>query len=450
MTDNDPTDAYPELASEEEADVTLNDDKPISVNSSDWTVEVLCNRRTRRKINLQPEYQREYVWRLKPELPSRLIESLLLNIPIPPIYFAKMPNETLEVIDGQQRLTTLFHFVEDQFALQKLERIKSLNGLKFSQLSETQQDKILGSQIRSVVIETGANDQMRYEVFERLNRGAMALNEQEIRNCVYRGLFCDLLANLEKDQWWRKVKGGSEPEPRFAEREIILRYFAFAERINHYKGNLKRFLNGYMADYAPKDQDKVDEQAEMFRETMRNIYAVFGTHSARLYSAGTEDNPTAEGKWETKFSVSALDIQASALLGQPPAKVQAAAEQIREAYLLYILSNSQVRLAISRQPAAATATRTRCFGFKAIVQDILTNTTLEPRFFSYTFRQQLFDADPTCKLCKNQIHSFDDSAVDHIHPYSKGGKTEPANAQIAHRSCNGRKCANVSLPTAGV
>lgn len=382
---------------------------------------------------------------MKPELPSRLIESLLLNIPIPPIYFAKMPNESLEVIDGQQRLTTLFHFVEDQFALQKLERIKSLNGLKFGQLSETQRDKILGSQIRSVVIETGANDQMRYEVFERLNRGAMALNEQEIRNCVYRGGFCDLLAKLEKDQAWRKVKGGSEPEPRFAEREMILRFFAFAERINYYKGNLKQFLNGYMANNAPKDQDKIDEQAEMFRQAMQNIYAVFGNHSARLYSAGTEDNPTAEGKWETKFSVSALDIQASALLGQPPAKVQSAAEQIREAYLFYVLSNSQVRLAISRRPAASEATKTRCVGFKAIVHSILTDTTLEPRAFARSFRQQLFDADPTCKLCNNQIHNFDDAAVDHIHPYSKGGKTEASNAQITHRSCNARKCANLSL-----
>lgn len=443
MAEDNPTEAYPELAPEAEADNSPNDDKPLAVNSADWTVEVLCSPGMHIKINLQPEYQREYVWRLKPELPSRLVESLLLNIPVPPIYFAKLPDESLEVIDGQQRLTTLFRFVEDKFAFQKLERMKSLNGFKFSQLPKKQQNKILGSQIRSVVIETGANDQMRYEVFERLNRGAMALNEQEIRNCVYRGGFCDLLARLEKDQAWRKVKGGAEPEPRFAEREMILRFFAFAERINYYKGNLKRFLNEYMADYAPQDQGRLDEQAEMFRQAMRNIYSVFGNQSARLYSAGTEDNPTVDGRWETKFSVSALDIQASALLGQNPAKVQVAAEQIRESYLLYILSNSQVRLAISRQPAAATATKTRCFGFKAMVQDILSNTNVEPRFFAYSFRQQLFNEDPTCKLCNNQIHNFEDSAVDHILPYSKGGKTQPDNAQIAHRSCNATKCANI-------
>lgn len=447
MADHDPTEDYPELSSENETAVVEGDEKPIQWNAADWTVDVLRDKLAKGKIDLQPEYQREYVWRLKPELPSRLIESLLLHIPIPPIYFAKLATGSWEVIDGQQRLTTLFQFVGNEFELQKLNKMGSLNGLKFAGLSEKHQDTILNATIRSVVIETGTNDQMRYEVFERLNRGAMALNEQEIRNCVYRGGFCDLLAKLEKDQSWRKVKGGSEPEPRFAEREMILRFFAFAERINHYKGNLKRFLNGYMSDYAPKEQDKIDEQAEMFRQTMGNIYSVFGNQSARLYSAGTEDQPTVDGKWETKFSVSALDIQASAMYGQNPAKVQIAAEQIREAYLLYILSNPQVRLAISRQPASATATKTRCFGFKAIVQDILTNTNIEPRFFDYSFRHQLFDADPTCKLCSNQIHNFDDCAVDHILPYSRGGKTEPTNAQLAHRSCNGRKCANIASGT---
>ena len=215
MADDDPTLAYPELESATDEDNGPSDEKPVSVNATDWTVEVLSGPRMRNNMNLQPEYQREYVWRLKPELPSRLIESLLLNIPVPPVYFAKLANGMLEVIDGQQRLTTIFRFVDNNFPLQKLERMKSLNGSSFSQLTEQQRGKILDSQICSVVIETGSDDQMRYEIFERLNRGAMALNEQEIRNCVYQGPFCNLLATLEQDDFWRKVKGGQQPEPAF-------------------------------------------------------------------------------------------------------------------------------------------------------------------------------------------------------------------------------------------
>src|SRR5437764_11990831 len=101
----------------------------------DWTISALRDRVERNKINLQPHYQREYVWELKPELPSRLIESILLEIPVPPIYFGKMPGARLEVIDGQQRLTTLIKFVRNEFQLQKLQGLGSLNGKYFQDLS---------------------------------------------------------------------------------------------------------------------------------------------------------------------------------------------------------------------------------------------------------------------------------------------------------------------------
>jgi hypothetical protein len=96
-------------------------------------------------------------------------------------------------------------------------------------------------------------------------------------------------------------------------------------------------------------------------------------------------------------------------------------------------------LAISLKPSGTRATKTRWFGFKAEVLEILNNTRNEPRFFSFEFRKRLWEENPVCMLCKNQIHSFEDSTVDHIVPYSKGGKTEPANGQLAHRSCNARK-----------
>jgi len=109
--------------------------------------------------------------------------------------------------------------------------MNSLNGKLFKELPKEHQEKILDSPIRSIVIDAAKNMDLRYEIFERLNRGSMQLNEQEIRNCVYRGPFNDLLAELEKDQTWRKVKGGSDPEGRFKEREMILRFFAFANRL---------------------------------------------------------------------------------------------------------------------------------------------------------------------------------------------------------------------------
>ena len=141
---------------------------------------------------------------------------------------------------------------------------------------------------------------------------------------------------------------------------------------------------------------------------------------------------------------SLLDIQASALVGKPPAKVQAVAEQIREQYLYCVLSDVVLQSAISKQTGATTQTKYRWRAFKTIIEPILDGTILELRFFDITFRRKLFDQSAICKICGNQIHSFDDSTVDHIHPYSKGGKTLPENSQLTHRSCNARK--NMFLP----
>jgi 5-methylcytosine-specific restriction endonuclease McrA len=437
---------YPELEPEAEGVSTENtDDRPVLSQPYDWTISTLRDKYEKGQVDLQPHYQREYVWELKPELPSRLIESLLLEIPIPPIYFGKMPGGRLEVIDGQQRLTTLIRFVRNDFHLQKLLRMGSLNGKRFRELSEEHQAKVTDAPIRSIVIDAGNNQNLRYEVFERLNRGAMGLNEQELRNCVYRGSFCDLLAELENEQTWRRIKGTDKPESRFVEREMILRFFAFANRLNNYKGKLKSFLNDYMGQYAPRGEADLNAQANTFRQSMQNVWTVFGENSARLYSTGTEDRPSVDGRWEPKFSISALDIQASALIGQHAGKVQAAAEQIREMYIFYLLTQPQVRLAISRQPAGTAATKLRWTGFKAHVQQILDQTAVEPRFFTFEFRRQLFKAEPTCKICSNQIHCLEDSTVDHIHPYARGGRTVPENAQLAHRSCNARK--SISLPS---
>ncbi len=417
------------------------DQRPVSSQPHDWTISVLRDKWERNLLNLQPAYQREYVWKLKPELPSRLIESLLLEIPIPPLYFGKIPGGRLEVIDGQQRLTTMINFVSNRFQLVRLRAMESLNSKHFRELSEEHQTKILDAPIHSVVIDDGSNTELRYEIFERLNRGSMALNEQEVRNCVFRGPFNDMLAQLERDSYWRRVRGTSDPAPRFVEREIILRFFAFVNRLQFYAGNLKRFLNEYMAKYAPRDADQTTEQAEVFKQTIQNIYTVFGPNSARLYSKDARSN---NGSWDTKFSVAAFDIQASALVGKPAAKVQAAAEQIREQYLFSFLTDPMLQAAISKSAGATIQTKYRWNALKTLVEPLIDGQVLEPRFFDYAFRRQIFDRSPQCKICENQIHSFEDSTVDHIFPYSKGGKTIPENGQLAHRTCNARK--NISLP----
>ena len=441
-----PTDDQLEPDNSGEEQKVKPDDHPVTSRICDWTISVLTGMLDTGQLDLQPQFQREYVWATRPELPSRLIESLLLKIPIPPIYFGNLPDGKLEVIDGQQRLTTLVKFVRNQFALCKLLRLSSLNGKFFRELTAEQQGKILREPIRTIEIDAAGNTELRYEVFERLNRGSMALNEQELRNCVYRGPFNNLLAELEKDPYWRKVKGGDAPEGRFKEREIILRIFAFANRLPQYGGNLKAFLNEYMEQYAPKTEAALKAHATMFRQTMQNIYAVFGGNSARLYESSP--SRTNNGTWDTKFSVTALDIQASALMNRPPAKVQQAAEQIREFFLFTMLTDVEMQDAISRRTGSTAQTKIRFAKFSKLVDPIIDGTLIEPRFFDLQFRKELWDKSQVCQLCKNEIHSFADCTVDHVMPYSKNGKTVVTNAQLAHRGCNARK--NAQVPAASL
>ena len=251
--------------------------------------------------------------------------------------------------------------------MHKLLRLNSLNEKFFRDLSKEQQGKILDAGIRSVVIDTAGNTDLRFEIFERLNRGSMILNEQELRNCVYRGRFNDLLAELEHEATWRRVKGGAKPEDRFKEREMILRVIAFANRLPQYSGNLKRFLNEYMGQFAPKDDQQLRSHAAFFRQTMQNIYAVFGENAGRLYVIGRNN----KGSWDSRFSVTALDIQFSALMNRAPARVQQAAEQIRELFLFTMLTDSELQDAISRRTGSTAQTMIRWAKFRTLLDPIM-------------------------------------------------------------------------------
>lgn len=197
-----------------------------------------------------------------------------------------------------------------------------------------------------------------------------------------------------------------------------------------------------MGQYAPQEAQELKTHTILFRQTIQNIYAVFGDKAGRLYEVSPRTN---RGTWEGKFSVTAFDIQASALVNRGTAKVQQSAEQIRELFLFTMLTDAELQDAISKRTGSTSQTKVRWTKFRSLVDPIIDGTLIEPRFFDYAFRKELYENSDECKLCGNQIHIFDDSTVDHITPYSKGGKTIPENAQLAHRSCNVRK--NAQMPT---
>jgi len=137
------------------------------------------------RLKLDPDWQRSYVWSGK--RPSQFIESLLMSLPIPVLFLAQTPQEDYEVIDGVQRLTTCFRFLDNQFKLSGLNVYTNLNGLTFKELPREHQQQIQDSVITCFQLAASVSQDMLFTIFERINSGGMRLNEMEIRNCIYRG-----------------------------------------------------------------------------------------------------------------------------------------------------------------------------------------------------------------------------------------------------------------------
>jgi len=152
-------------------------------------------------LDPRPGFQRGYVW--DKTKASRLIESILLKVPIPPIYTAQDDDDTEVVIDGQQRLLSIFSFIDGKlpgdkkkFTLSGLKVKKDLNWYSFKDLEKSEQKTILNYSLPLITITKESDKNIRFEIFERLNTGSQPLNHQEIRNCIYRGKYNDFINKL--------------------------------------------------------------------------------------------------------------------------------------------------------------------------------------------------------------------------------------------------------------
>ncbi len=168
------------------------------------------------KLLQTPEIQREYVW--DNGRASRLIESLILNIPVPPLYFSETQDAKFHVIDGHQRIKSIARFLENQFSLTGLRVLSEFKGKRFHQLPEREQRFLKTRSLRVVIITHESHPNMKFEVFERLNTGGISLNAQELRNSLYRGDLTERLKNscfsnpfdsasgrkYRVDVWWMK------------------------------------------------------------------------------------------------------------------------------------------------------------------------------------------------------------------------------------------------------
>ncbi len=215
--------------------------RALITESKDLSIRELHLQVIEEELKLNPSFQRQYVF--DDIKASRLIESLLMDVPLPTIYLSQEADKTNEVIDGQQRLTSFIRYSNNEFPLKKLTVFKELNGKLFKDLPKEIKGKIQKSTLRCIIVKSNSNPEIKFDIFERLNSGSIHLNKQELRNCIFRGRYSNLLRELVTEPDWLRLIGAKEPHKRMLDCEMILRFFAFYHGSNTYTTPMNKFLN---------------------------------------------------------------------------------------------------------------------------------------------------------------------------------------------------------------
>lgn len=307
FTDNSSDDVLDNERQEDENDLSKSTQySQAVVTSTDWTTETIISQMKKNNILLDTDYQRRDAW--TNDKKSRFIESLFLGLPIPQIILAetKKKKGAYIVIDGKQRLISLRQFMstpEDKnFKPLKLNNlvIKSeFNKKSFKDIEEAgiYYDDITAFQnqpIRTVVVKNWPNEDFLYLLFLRLNTGSVALSPQELRQALHPGEFLTFVNEFSsKSESISKMLDLSEPDFRMRDVEYVIRFFAFKNFINDYKGNMKRFLDETCVKLNKEWEEKnivIKEQANSLNDAIDFTYKIFGKNAMKKYKNGRFEN----------------------------------------------------------------------------------------------------------------------------------------------------------------
>jgi len=277
-----------------------NQNEPYNVDAIDivndkYDVQSLHKKykREEKELELSPDYQRNFVWTSKQK--SRLIESILIKIPLPIFYIDSRNEDKWVVVDGLQRLTTIFTFIDNEFRLSNLEFLKELNGKKFDKLDRKYQRRIEDFQLLCNMVRPGTPANVAFSIFKRINTLGSKLEVQEIRNAMYRGKSTTLLIELSRSKEFinivteSKIKGLSK---RMEDNAIILRYLAFKvfPYYEYDNNNMNTFLENTMDKLNHMRDIEIQAYKENFKLCMKKASMLFSEFDYTAFTKPPKDN----------------------------------------------------------------------------------------------------------------------------------------------------------------
>ena len=291
-----------------ESDVKPWDPSKIRITTKNFSLRDVVDQIADKEIDLSPDFQRDYVW--KPRQRTRLIESILLGIPLPAFYFNQAGDGTYQVVDGVQRLSTISLFMSGAHSLGSadLEYLRNLDGCSYSQLEPISLRRFRSTQIVVHVIEAQTPDDVKYDIFNRVNTSGSPLSAQEIRHAMSKDRSRSFLKELAEapsfddatgQQYWRKDNSSGDrvrDSGRMTNRELVLRFCAF-RNFSHDSYRKHSSLDAFLVEFTRRldgrsEQSPAVTEMELnqlridFLRAMNNAYHVLGKAAFRRWPIG--------------------------------------------------------------------------------------------------------------------------------------------------------------------
>ena len=293
----------------------------VLIRNESRTVYEVLRRIGQGQYIMDPDFQRDFVWDDSKQ--SKLIESVLMRIPLPVFYLAEDQNGKMIVVDGLQRLSTFRRYVEGDLRL-KLGAQSELNGRRFDDLSPGLQNRIEDCNLTLYVIDARVPERARLDIFERVNSG-VPLTRQQMRNSLYNGAGTRLLRGETETPLFLEATGGSLRRDTMRDREFVNRFCAFyLFPLEQYKGEMDEFLARALIRMNEVESYELDKLSARFRWGLRNNRDVFGRHAFRKCQRGQSHRSV--------INASLWDVMVTGLSGVEPHVVKARADDVQQGF----------------------------------------------------------------------------------------------------------------------
>lgn len=316
---------------------------------------------------IQPFFQRNFVWDNQKK--CDFIESIILGLPIPTIYTYKVCLEENEiVIDGQQRLTTIRDFLNNKFKLDKLNVCPQFNSYFYKDLPGEIKNKIYDYTLNFVCLENVNNERIIFDIFKRFNTGGIALNNQEIRRCIYNSSYTELITKLSNYPDFVKQFNFNQIN-RLETEEYVLRFLALYQNFENYNGNMNQFLDNYLnSKLQTNNKEEIQKLKKTFVDTVDACFIVFGENAFKNCLTLQTSNGTKTVMYKL-ISKSVFDLQMLGFAGFELELINRYSKKIKNKYEEVVLNDEKIRPYYKKM--SRRAIEYRVTKWREIIKDII-------------------------------------------------------------------------------